>query len=169
MSMIIKRVAAKGIRVTEASNGLGVPYVESPKGIAATFTASGGMPVRTTTPLGPVLNGNFAADTVWDKTGGFIISGGKANHPPGVYGTLQQPIANIVPGRSYTLSYTISNRTVGVALGGLVGGTAVYGAPIGANQVVSQTIVAGAGNTTLSIEVQNTFDGSIDDVSLVGA
>lgn len=119
--------------------------------------------------LGPVLNGDFATDTVWELTGGFVISGGKANHPAGVYGTLRQPIANIVPGESYTLSYTISNRTVGVALGGLVGGTDVYGAPVGANQVVTQTIVAGAGNTTLSIEVQDTFDGSIDDVSLVVA
>ena len=120
-------------------------------------------------PLGPVLNGGFATDTVWAKTGGFTISGGKANHPPGVYGTLQQPIANIIPGKSYILTYTISNRTVGVALGGFVGGSAVYGAPVGANQVVSQTIVAGAGNTTLSIEVQDIFDGSVDDVSIVAA
>lgn len=42
----IRKVVKGGIKVTEAANGRGVPYVESARGVPVTFVASGGIPLR---------------------------------------------------------------------------------------------------------------------------
>lgn len=106
-----------------------------------------------------VINGDFASDTVWTKGAGWSIGGGNATHAAGSVELLSQD-GIAAAGKTWQLTYTISNRTVGSV-------TAKLGASYAArstNDTFVETITATSAD--LDFLPSNDFDGNIDDVIL---
>ena len=119
-------------------------------------------PVQT---YGPelVTNGDFATDSDWTKGTGWTISGGKANCDGTQVGNtnIYQSISLVV-GKSYKVTYELSNVTFGSAkiVFGDTGGTLRSSSGIFTEYY---TFVSGS---NFYIQGNSTFNGSIDNVSV---
>jgi hypothetical protein len=110
-----------------------------------------------------VTNGGFDADSGWTKGSGWTIAGGVA-HNDGTGGTavLVQTIP-LVSGKSYTLTYTISNYSGSATVTGrFSGGTGTAHSGNG-----TYTDILTSGNTALSFNPTSGFVGDIDNVTLI--
>ena len=112
------------------------------------------------------VNGDFDADSSWTKGTGWTIADGVATHAVGVASDLSQA-ATLTVGTSYRVQYTISNRNTGTITPKLIGGTTVSGTPRDANGTWINELVAVTGNNALAFGASDSFDGSIDDVTLI--
>jgi len=108
------------------------------------------------------INGNFETDSDWIKESGWTISGGTANRTnTGTFTALQQNI--LTSGKTYKVTFTIDSITSGK----------VYGIRLGSNYILRDESTTGtytgygtANGSTLSIMGNQTFSGSIDNVSV---
>ena len=109
-----------------------------------------------------VTNGDFATDSDWIKETGWTISGGTANRTnTGTFTALQQNI--LTSGKTYKVTFTISSITSGE----------IYGIRLGSNYILRDKSTTGtytgygtANGSTLSIMGNQTFAGSVDNVSI---
>lgn len=123
-----------------------------------------GIPASSSFPtLELVKNGGFDWDVAWTKGTGWTISGGVATHAAGSSGGLQQALPIII-GRQYDITYTVSGRTAGSIQGFVGSGSSATSNS--SNGVFTETLTC-AGSTNLSMSATSTFDGSIDNVSVV--
>jgi hypothetical protein len=112
-----------------------------------------------------VTNGTFAADTDWTKGTGWTISAEKANKGAGVASDLSQTPTKIIEGQAYYATFTVSSRTAGtVTL--KIGNTS--GTARSTNATFSEYIIAGS-DGTIKFSADSTFDGKIDDVTIIPA
>jgi hypothetical protein len=112
-------------------------------------------------------NGGFDTDTVWTKGAAWTISGGTANvNAVTVASNLFQTIA-VTQGRTYAVTFTVSNFVSGVVFVRLDGTTDVDSVTFAANGTYTVRMVAPAGVTTLVFRTSASFTNvmSIDNVS----
>lgn len=110
-------------------------------------------------------NGTFASDTAWTKGAGWSIAAGVATAAGAISTALSQTAAiALIPGYSYTVTYTITAFTAGTIAVSLGGGTA--GTARGSAATFIETIVAGSDGTIKFNTVG--FTGSIDNVTVSG-
>lgn len=101
-----------------------------------------------------VLNSGFDSDTVWAKTGAVSISGGKGNLTAAALNDgFNQPIA-FVEGKTYRITYTISDLTSGSFRSLFTGGTATGGATRSANGTYTEYLTAQAGNAFFVLQAR---------------
>jgi hypothetical protein len=74
------------------------------------------------------------------------------------------PAGTLVSGNSYSVTFTVSNRTAGSIRANVGGGT--NGTFRSTNATFTETIVSGSDNY-IRFEATSTFDGDIDDVAIV--
>jgi hypothetical protein len=117
-----------------------------------------------------VANGGFVDATGWtvagDATGWSIGSGVATKAVSASASQLEQPIT-LVPGRSYTATFTITARTGGGATIRFTGGTQVNGTLRSTVGTFQETITALSGNNKLSINSSAASGLSIDNVSII--
>ena len=111
-----------------------------------------------------VVNGDFATDSDWDKGTGWTISGGKANaiSQPSYSNLSQNNVIQL--GKTYEVTFTISNYINGLArilVGGLT--NVGDGTPRSGNGTYTENIESDG--TKLYIRGES-FTGSIDNVSI---
>lgn len=112
-----------------------------------------------------VTNGTFASDTGWTKGTGWTIAAGVATATGAISTALSQTLAiALIPGYSYTVTFTVTAFTAGTIAVSLGGGTA--GTARGSAATFVQTIVAGS-DGTISFATAG-FTGSIDNVTVSG-
>ena len=109
-----------------------------------------------------VVNGNFADDTEWVYDRGWFYDDvdDKMTHVSGILPLTQD--VTLTNSQLYKVVFTISDRTTGdvkVSLGG------TESASLSSNATQDVNVVAGTGDYIYFIPSQ-TFDGSIDDVSI---
>lgn len=164
---------AENFTVPTDENGKLAKYVTFGRGAATTdnFFAQGfnaqDATDRTTngTFVEYATNGTFASDTGWTKGTGWTIAAGVATATGAISTTLSQTAAvALIPGYSYTVTFTISAFTAGTIAVSLGGGTA--GTARGSAATFVQTIVAGAAQDITFNTVG--FTGSIDNVTISG-
>lgn len=118
------------------------------------------------------INGNFDTDTTWLKGAGVTISGGAANFSAVAVGANRLYEQNVLggspAGKTYLISYVVSNYSAGSVRFVIGGGAGTYGTIRSANGTYSEIMTVAAGVTTNQIEiyVQSIFTGSIDNVSV---
>lgn len=109
-----------------------------------------------------VTNGGFAADSDWTKGTGWAIAAGVATKTAGVASDLSQAgILTLTQG--YYVTFTVSGRTAGSVT--VKCGTTGAGTSRSTNATFSE-IVTCSGSTALIFSATDTFDGSIDNVSV---
>ena len=133
---------------------------------AGTRVNSSGL-VETVELLGgeEIVNGDFATDSNWTKGTGWSISGGTANCIGGA-GSLNLTQVALEIGKTYTVTYTVSNYSAGTIhpiMGGWTHGT--YQSSNGTYTEVISNNHASA-NTTFYMQGKSGFVGSIDNVSV---
>lgn len=114
-------------------------------------------------PVELVANGVFSSDTAWTKGTGWTISGGVASAAAGSASDLEQDFS-ISSGLNYDLIFTVSNRTAGT-ITPEVGENASNS--VNANGTHNVTVNAGVGAIALKFGKDSSFDGDIDNVSLM--
>jgi len=115
------------------------------------------------------VNGKFDDDEKWTKGSNWTISGGTASHTSGAAGDLYQNAArgkpnDLVSGRLYICTYTISGYSAGdirLVLGGTNG---TYRGVTGGNQTWTEWLTCGSSNTNINFYAHTAFVGSIDNV-----
>jgi hypothetical protein len=111
------------------------------------------------------LNGTFASDTVWNKGTGWTIAAGVASKAAGSASALSQGIT-LVAGGLYRIDYTLSGVSGGGVAAGFSGGSGVTGLTRTANGAYTETLTAGAGNTTFELAANSAFAGNVDNVAV---
>jgi hypothetical protein len=161
------------LTVPTDENGKLAKYVTFGRGAATTdnffaqgFNAQDGTDRATNGTFAEyVTNGTFASDTGWTKGAGWTIAAGVATATGAISTTLSQTAAiALIPGYSYTVTFTISAFTAGTIAVSLGGGTA--GTARGSAATFVQTIVAGSAQDITFNTVG--FTGSIDNVTISG-
>jgi len=112
------------------------------------------------------INGDFISDTIWLKGTGWSIGSGKASCDGSQVANsdLDESITHFVVGRTYNVTFTISNYSAGTITPILgVGGTS--GTARSANGTFSEDIVA-AGTNRIILRANSTFVGDIDDMKV---
>lgn len=152
-------------------NGLLAKFVTFGKGSASDFYAQCFTSLegtdRTTngTFAEYVTNGTFASDTGWTKGTGWTIAAGVATATGAISTALSQTLAiALIPGYSYTVTFTTSSVSAGTIAVSLGGGTA--GTARSTSATFIQTIVAGS-DGTISFATAG-FTGNIDNVTVSG-
>jgi hypothetical protein len=113
-----------------------------------------------------ILNGTFDSDTVWTKGTGWTISGGVATFAGHTEQSgLTQPLS-LVPGRAYLVTYTVT-RTAGSVTMQFTGGTSVISTARGSSGTFTDILVPLTGNNTFRVNALGTFEGTVDNVTLV--
>jgi len=115
-----------------------------------------------------VTNGDFATDTDWTKGSGWTISGGVASFSGGGLSgddlIVYQDGNIITTGSIYEVTYTVSGRTSGTVAVFLRGSSpAVYHST---NETFTRYLVAGSSSRDIEILANDSFDGSIDNISV---
>jgi len=110
-----------------------------------------------------VVNGTFATDTVWTKGTGWTIAGGLGVAAAGSASDLSQAGILIV-GRAYKITFTVSGRTAGSIQAKAGSGNSPSGETTNATFVLYQQCL---GSTALIFTKDSSFDGDIDNVSVV--
>lgn len=152
-----------------AANYLREPYSADLDFGTGEWTASAWVNVPATLPASsfPVIgselvtNGGFDSDTAWTKGTGWTISGGVATHAAGVSSGITQGAATA--GKSYKVTWTVSGWTAGTNWA-LVGGNA---GPGWSGNGTFTSIVTAAAAQGIGVACSATFDGSIDNISIV--
>lgn len=150
-------------------SGLLARCVTFGKGAAADFYAqcfdTAGATDRATggTFVEHVTNGAFASDTGWTKETGWAIAAGVATATGDISTSLSQASAvTLIPGYSYTVTFTTSSVSAGSVSVSLGGGTA--GTARSTDATFVETIVAGSDGLIKFTGAG--FTGSIDNVSV---
>jgi hypothetical protein len=113
-----------------------------------------------------VTNGTFASDTGWTKGTGWTIAAGVATATGAISTALSQTAAiTLIPGFSYTVTFTVTAFTAGTISCSLGGGTA--GTARGSAATFIETIVAGSTDQLIQFNTAG-FTGSIDNVTISG-
>lgn len=172
ISALLAANVPESITVPTDEDGYLAKYVTFGKGAAADFFAQAfdttwGTDRATGGAFAEVAaNGTFATDTLWTKGTGWTIAAGVATATGAISTALTQSSANIavalIPGYSYSVTYTITAFTAGTIAVSLGGGTA--GTARGSAATFVETIVAGSDGTINFATVG--FTGSIDNVSV---
>lgn len=156
---------------TDDTTGLKANYVTFGRGAAADFyarcfsTTEGANRATNGTFAEYVTNGTFASDTGWTKGTGWTIAAGVATATGAISTALSQTAAiALIPGYSYTVTFTITAFTAGTIAVSLGGGTA--GTARGSAATFVETIVAGSDGLIKFNTVG--FTGSIDNVTVSG-
>ena len=110
-----------------------------------------------------VTNGDFATDSDWSKGSGWSISG--ALNAAATTSTAFQINTGIVSGKTYNVTYTISNYVSGSVRIELGSGNVSVGTIRSANGTYTEYIVA-LGDETIYFDGIVSFTGSIDNVSV---
>lgn len=112
-----------------------------------------------------VTNGAFASDTGWTKGTGWTIAAGVATATGAISTALSQTAAIVlIPGYSYTVTFTVTAFTAGTIAVSLGGGTA--GTARGSAATFVETVVAGS-DGLIKFNTAG-FTGSIDNVTVSG-
>jgi hypothetical protein len=113
-----------------------------------------------------IVNGDFATDSDWTKATGWTISGGTANaNTVGNYINLRTNSNIIEPGKTYDVSFDVSNYTQGSVRLSFIQSVATT--QVSANGTYTARLVASAvGSSQVYIQGINSFVGSIDNVSV---
>lgn len=111
--------------------------------------------------LNVVTNGEFDADYGWTLGANVAITGGKLVYTAGSGNTTQA--ASLLIGKSYDLTYTISNYSAGSIV--LKPGSTGTGTSRSADGTYTETVVC-AGSTSIVLAATG-FTGDIDNVSVV--
>ena len=111
-----------------------------------------------------VTNGDFTTDTDWTKQDGWTISGGKANANMvlGGNGNIYQTILTI--GKTYKLTFTVSNYVQGYARNLSQDGTMPL---YNSNGTFTEYFVANTSNLFMNASTSESTQLSIDNVSVV--
>lgn len=159
------------ITVPTGIDGKLANYVTFGKGAAADFYAQCYSVIEGTdratngTFAEYVTNGTFTTDTGWTKGTGWTIAAGVATATGAISTALSQTAAiALIPGYSYSVTFTISSFTAGTIAVSLGGGTA--GTARGSAATFVETIVAGSDGLIKFNTVG--FTGSIDNVTVSG-
>lgn len=159
------------ITVPTGNDGLLANYVTFGKGAAADFyaqcysTTEGADRATNGTFAEYVTNGAFASDTGWTKGTGWTIAAGVATATGAISTSLSQTAAiALIPGYSYTVTFTVSGFAAGTVSVSLGGGTA--GTARGSDATFVETIVAGSDGLIKFTGAG--FTGNIDNVSVSG-
>lgn len=109
-------------------------------------------------------NGNFDTPAFWTLSNSELtIKSGKLVSAVTAARTATSDDIKIVPGKSYTVAFTVTDRTtsdITVSLGG------TNGTVRSTNATFSESIVAGTTNLDIILTTGTTFDGKIDTVSV---
>jgi hypothetical protein len=119
-----------------------------------------------------IINGDFAADTNWNKGTGVTISGGSVNcvSSGSGQGITQGVNGKVQSGKTYKVTFTISNYVRGFVKSSFSGGGTLQGALHSENGTYTDYYTLIADNTSFNIKSTSTnggFEGSIDNVSVV--
>lgn len=109
-----------------------------------------------------VTNGGFDADANWTKGAGFTISGGTLNAAAGS-GSNAEQAGILTVGKWYRVSYEVTAYTAGSVQLLIGSGTAALSrSSVGVGSGIFQC----TGNTSLYVNKNATFAGSIDNISI---
>lgn len=171
LSVLLAANVPEFLTVPTDENGKLAKYVTFGKGAAADFYAQGYSAndatdrVTNGTFAEYVTNGTFTTDTGWTKGTGWTIAAGVATATGAISTSLSQTAAiALIPGYSYTVTFTtasVSAGTIAVSLGGGTAGTARS-----TSATFIQTIVAGS-DGTISFTTAG-FTGNVDNVTVSG-
>lgn len=154
---------------TDSRTGLKASYVRFGKPAAGDFyarayTVEQGTDRATNGTFAEyVTNGTFTTDSDWTLGDDWSIAAGVATHAAGAESEISQTLAiALIPGYTYTLTFTTSSVTAGSIVAS-VGGVA--GTPRTTSATFKETFVAGS-TSELSFLASDDFDGSIDNVTI---
>ena len=115
-----------------------------------------------------VANGNMNSVGSWTLGSNWRVDDGNsgvADQSTPTASDISQALSPVmVAGRSYEVTYTIASRTAGT-LTPKVGQTS--GTARSTNDTFTETIVAGSGDALLAFSASATWDGTLDDVSII--
>ncbi len=112
-----------------------------------------------------VLDPGFDDGADWSTGTGWSIASGKATKVPGVASDLEQATA-LTEDKTYRYRVILADRTAGDVTIRLTGGSAVNGPDLATNGTALGSLVADAGNDTLTFAADSDFDGSLDGIVL---
>ncbi|MEH6721285.1 MAG: hypothetical protein V7704_20600 [Aurantimonas endophytica] len=112
-----------------------------------------------------VVNGAFAADTNWAKTGGWTISTGAARHAAGAEGVLSQGLT-LFAGQQYSITYTVLDYVAGGVTPRLYGATLIDGVTRFAAGTYTDVVTAVTGQIGIEFTADSSANLAIDDVSV---
>jgi hypothetical protein len=112
-----------------------------------------------------IVNSTFSDATAWTTPTGWSISGGTAVAAAAAASSnLNQASVQMVTGKMYQVTFTISNYSAGTIRPLLGSGGGGVGTTRSANGTYTEIIIAGTTASTFFLQVQTTFTGNIDDV-----
>ncbi len=115
-----------------------------------------------------VANGNMNSSGSWTLGSNWRVdnaNSGVADQSTPTASDISQALSPVmVEGRSYEITYTIASRTAGT-LTPKVGQTS--GIARSTNDTFVETVVAGSGDALLAFSASATWDGTLDDVSII--
>lgn len=113
-----------------------------------------------------IVNGGFDADATWVKGTGWTIANGVATHANGVQSDMSQPVSP-VSGKTYRVTFTVSGMNLGfVRAKFITGGPTLNGVLRNEDGFYAEDFTLTT-QTTFALDGSTTFDGSIDNVSMV--
>lgn len=150
------------VRHTAAAGFLGsASCTATVGGVSATFNS------LTAATANLVVNGTFDTDTGWTKAAGATIADGKAVFTSANFANVRQNMA-LVAGKTYRVTYTLSDRSSGSSNIMLFGASQVTGTARSTNGTYTQDLVAPASPTSFRVIGATSNDTfKIDDVSCV--
>lgn len=111
-------------------------------------------------------NGKFDTTANWTLGTGWAISGGAAVKTAGSASDLSQTIAPVATGL-YRIGYQVSGVSAGTVTPKFTGGTTVTGTAQSATGFWAEEFTALTGNVTFVLSASSTFNGTIDNVSVL--
>ena len=113
-------------------------------------------------------NGGFDTDSDWTKGGGWTITGGEANANNIGSSYLFQTISNLVVGKTYSVTYTITSYTTGDVVSGIGNLLGSRGTTRNAAGTYTDIITfdTNTSNKYFGVFANNNFTGKIDNISI---
>lgn len=113
-----------------------------------------------------ITNGKFDTDTSWTKGTGWTIGSGKATKASGTGSDLSQAVTLVAAGL-YRVCFLIEGMSAGTLIPKFTGGTTVTGSTRSVDGYYAEELTAVTGNITFVLTASSTFNGNVDDVSVV--
>ena len=115
-----------------------------------------------------VTNGGFDTDSDWTKGAGWTITGGEANANNIGSSYLFQTISNLVIGKTYSVTYTITSYTTGDVVSGIGNLLGSRGTTRNAAGTYTDIITfdTNTSNKYFGVFANNNFTGKIDNISI---
>ncbi|OWU83802.1 hypothetical protein ATO6_15325 [Oceanicola sp. 22II-s10i] len=156
-----------GVKVYRAAVGAGFGSASDISGTigsaaSAPFSVTVGDPAATDIMVG----GDFASASGWTGTN-WTISGGKATHAAVDGNGLYRSDVPVDAGEEYRWTFKVADRTGGSVYFRMNGDSNVFGTLLSANGSFGGTLTAPTGLTALGVFGNSSFDGSVDDLTLV--